>query len=269
MQESFKRSQPSPLRVSWRAVALPADHGGWGFLLEPLLLGILVAPTLRAAVLAITVAAAFLLRQPVKVIVADWQRGRSYTRTLWAWRFALLYTVLVITGIVTVSLMAGVEWMVPSLIALPVGIVFLYFDFLQPGRSWQAEVSAPLALASAAASIGILDGWSLGPSLALWAVLVMRAIPAVLYVRTRLRLDRGNRVETWIPVVAYLIGLLVVITLVIVDLLPPIAILPFALLLIRTAHGLSPWRWRASVKAIGVSELTVGIVCVILVAAGY
>ncbi|MBZ0296495.1 MAG: YwiC-like family protein [Anaerolineae bacterium] len=30
-------------RPNLRSVALPAEHGGWGFLIEPILLGLLVA----------------------------------------------------------------------------------------------------------------------------------------------------------------------------------------------------------------------------------
>ncbi|VAV92581.1 Putative membrane-spanning protein, partial [hydrothermal vent metagenome] len=31
-------------RVNVRSIALPTEHGGWGFTLEPILLGLLVAP---------------------------------------------------------------------------------------------------------------------------------------------------------------------------------------------------------------------------------
>lgn len=31
--------------VKLRTVALPAEHGGWGFLFEPIVLGLLLAPT--------------------------------------------------------------------------------------------------------------------------------------------------------------------------------------------------------------------------------
>ncbi|MDX2007394.1 MAG: hypothetical protein SFU83_19325 [Meiothermus sp.] len=37
-------AQPNNTKVPLRSVALPNEHGGWGFTLEPILLGLLVAP---------------------------------------------------------------------------------------------------------------------------------------------------------------------------------------------------------------------------------
>ena len=37
-----------PVRAGWRGVAVPTEHGGWGFTLEPILLGLLVAHSATA-----------------------------------------------------------------------------------------------------------------------------------------------------------------------------------------------------------------------------
>ena len=52
-----------------RAVALPAEHGSWVFLLLPLTAGLVLGKASGAAplVLTLTVLCAFLLRQPVTV----------------------------------------------------------------------------------------------------------------------------------------------------------------------------------------------------------
>jgi hypothetical protein len=64
-----------------RQVALPTEHGSWVFLLLPLGAGLALgrATGLAPAVLSVAVLAAFLLRQPVTVIVkiASKRRGRS------------------------------------------------------------------------------------------------------------------------------------------------------------------------------------------------
>ncbi|MCB0162365.1 MAG: YwiC-like family protein, partial [Caldilineaceae bacterium] len=62
-------------RPRWRSIALPTEHGGWGFLLEPLLLGRLVAPSAAGLLLLVATVAAFLLRQPLKIVLVDRRRG--------------------------------------------------------------------------------------------------------------------------------------------------------------------------------------------------
>lgn len=54
--------------VSIKTVAIPAEHGGWGFLCEPLILGLLIAPSLAGIGIVLMMAAAFLLHQPFKIV---------------------------------------------------------------------------------------------------------------------------------------------------------------------------------------------------------
>jgi hypothetical protein len=270
--ESQRVSKSNPLPTSrgqWRGVALPVEHGGWGFLLEPLLLGLLLFPSRAAVALSLAVIAAFLLRQPAKIILVDWRRGRTFTRTQLAWRFAILYAGIALFGVAATTSLAGIDWLLPSLLALPFGLIFLYYDLAQPGRTWQAEIAAPVALASAAASMAIIDGWSLGPSLALWIALTARAIPSILYVRARLRLDRGKDPDPILPILSHVIALFGVATLIQIELLPWPSLIPFVILLARAIHGLSARRWRVSVKVIGFIELGLGIATVLLIALGY
>jgi hypothetical protein len=270
--ESQRVSKPRPQTSAhgqWRTVALPVEHGGWGFLLEPVLLGLLVAPSGAAAALSLAVIAAFLLRQPAKIILVDWRRGRTFARTQLAWRFAILYAGIALLGVATTVSLAGIDWLLPPLLALPFGLIFLYYDLTQPGRTWQAEIAAPVALASATASMAIVDGWMLGPSLALWIALTARAVPSILYVRARLRLDRGKDPDQILPILSHLIALFAVATLIQIELLPWLSLIPFVILLARAIHGLSTRRWRVSVKVIGFVELGLGIATVLLIALGY
>src|ERR1044071_4882431 len=79
---SFVTTVPLPSRtVSLRPLALPAEHGGWGFLFEPMLLGILVAPSWNGALVGTATLFAFLARHPLKLALHDAMRGRSYPRT--------------------------------------------------------------------------------------------------------------------------------------------------------------------------------------------
>jgi len=54
-----------------RPVALPVEHGGWGFLLEPLVVGLGVAPARSSLLLGVAACAAFLLRHPLRIVLSE------------------------------------------------------------------------------------------------------------------------------------------------------------------------------------------------------
>src|SRR5437764_14320935 len=91
-------------RVRLKTIALPVEHGGWGLSLEPVALGLLVAPSLPGLFLSVATLAAFLARHPLKLIMADRRRGRRFARTPVAERFVLLYIL-----IATLSLLAAIK----------------------------------------------------------------------------------------------------------------------------------------------------------------
>src|SRR3954465_13030737 len=70
----------TPLHL--RPLAIPNEHGGWGFLFEPIVLAGLAAPSLGGALVAIAAVAAFLARHPLKLAAGDVVRGRRYPRTI-------------------------------------------------------------------------------------------------------------------------------------------------------------------------------------------
>jgi hypothetical protein len=51
----------------FKTVALPVEHGGWGFLAEPLVLALLVAPSVGGVAIAGATGAMFLIRHPAKL----------------------------------------------------------------------------------------------------------------------------------------------------------------------------------------------------------
>jgi hypothetical protein len=68
-------------RPAWRAIALPDEHGGWGLTAEPVLLGLLVAPSWAGAALAVAAFLAFLVRTPLKLVLVDRWRHRWLERS--------------------------------------------------------------------------------------------------------------------------------------------------------------------------------------------
>jgi hypothetical protein len=152
----------------WRSVALPAEHGGWSFWLEPVLLGVLVVPSWAAVWLALASFTAFLARQPLKIAWTDHQRGRRYQRTLLAERFAALYLVItLLAGVLALAATASTNFWWPLLLVSPLLLIQVYFDARHDSRHWLPEVAGPVALASLTASMALAADWALLPALAL------------------------------------------------------------------------------------------------------
>ena len=260
---------PATSHVRLKAVAIPAEHGGWGFLLEPILLGLLVAPSWGGVFLAIAVLAAFLVRHPLKLALTDRRRGRRYARTVMAERFMLLYLTTALLALVAAILAAGPVMLLPLALAAPLAAIQLLYDAQNKGRHWLPETTSPTALAASGTSIALAGGWSMGPALALWIIMAARAIPAVLYVRARLRLEKGQRPALAPALLSHLVSIGIVLVLVQAGLAPYLAVLAMVILLARAAYGLSKYRRSVVPKVIGFQEMGFGGMTATLTALGF
>ncbi len=259
---------PAGRSVSYKSVALPAEHGSWSLVSEPILLGLLIAPSWAGVALVVAAFALFLLNRPLKLFWVDFRRGRRYQRTRMAGRFVLIYGGVALTGALLAVMLGGRRPFVPFAVAAPLLLLFMYYD-QRPGRHWQAELLAPVAFASVVSSVALAAGFSWVVSAALWGFMIARAIPAILFVRARLRLDKGKPVSSWGVVAAHMLAVGGVALLVLPGWLPPTAVLASLCLLSRAIWGLSPYRWRSSVKALGFLETGFGVFAVVLVAIGF
>lgn len=248
-----------PVRVRLRPIALPIEHGGWGFLLEPIILALAIAWSGRGLALAIAAIALFLVRQPMKVWWSDVSIGRRQARTPVALTVGFLYGA-VATGCLVLAFRESLAAAVPLLSAVPIVVVILWYDARGRSRALTAELLGPVALASVAASIAMLDGWSLERGGALWALLTLRAVPAVLYVRSRLRLEHDRDPSLALPLVVHALAIVPALLLARIGLVP-MAVAPlYALLLLRCWAGLSSLRRRLGAKSVGFSEIRWGAI---------
>lgn len=266
------QSQSNSGRSLARSVALPAEKGSWSLVSEPILLGLLAAPSWAGVALAVGAFAMFLCNRPLKVYLADRRRGRAYERTALALRYLAIYGVVAVVGLAAGLALGGWRPFVPLLAAAPLLAVFMAYD-QRPGRFWQAELVAPVAFAAIVAAIALADGWAWPPALGLWGFMIARAVPAVLFIRARLRLDKGKEAAPGesLPAVfaAHALAVVGVVGLVWAGWLPWLAVVAAVVLLARAVWGLSRWRWRLSVVALGFLETGFGILAVVLAAVGY
>src|SRR5512134_520374 len=127
------------LRIPWKSVALPAEHGGFGLLGEPVALGLVLAPSLAGAGLAIAAVAAFLARHPFRLMMLDLRKGVRYPRTALAERFLLGYLALAAAGLLAALASSASPFWPALAAAAPVGLVALAFDALGRSREAVAE----------------------------------------------------------------------------------------------------------------------------------
>ncbi len=261
---------PAVKPARWRAAALPAEHGSWSFWLEPILLGLLVAPSPAGWLLALASFALFLTRQPLIILWSDYRRGRRYQRTVLAGRFLLVYNVVVVATLLAVWRTAPSTGLwIPLLIVSPLVIIQLIFDLHHESRHWLPEVLGPVILSAFSASIAAASGWALVPALALSAIPISRAVPTVFYVRARLRLEKGQPASAHLSTALHLMAVIGITALASAQLVPVTSILAALILLARAVYGLSRLRRPAQPRHIGIQEIVFGLLAVTMAAAGF
>jgi hypothetical protein len=258
-----------PPSVPWRSVALPVEHGGWGFLIEPIVLGLAIAPSLSGLALALGAVAAFLVRHPLRLLSMDRRKGARYPRTALAERFVLGYA-----AVAAVLLVAGLAlarqpfW--PGLAAAaPFGLAALWFDAAGRSREAVPEALGAAALCASAVAIALAGGAPAGAAWAATLLLALRAVASVLYVRARIRLDRGVPAGPRAAVGAHAAALAGAIGLAATGWAPRLAVAAFAVLLARAAWGLSPRRAVVPPRVLGWQELQFGLLTLALLVLGY
>lgn len=253
-----------------RSIALPVEHGGWGLLAEPIVLGLALAPSRSGAWLAVATTAAFLSRHPLRLVLADRRRAVRYARTALAERVALAYMASALGALLLALAFTATPFWLPIALATPLAVVQIHQDARGRSRVLAAELSGALALASVVAAITLARGWRVQDALLLWLLLSARAATSVVYVRARLRLDRGaSDAGAASVVVAHVAGLALVSALAALALVPWFAAVALMVLLARAAHGLSSHRRPLMPKALGFRELGFGTLTIALLALGY
>jgi hypothetical protein len=101
---------------------LPTEHGGWGFLFEPIVLGLAVAPSRGGFLVALAFIFGFLCRQPLRLGLQDALRGRAYPRTRWCWMFFAAYAACALASLVLAVFVSGWAVLIPIGLVAPMGL---------------------------------------------------------------------------------------------------------------------------------------------------
>lgn len=255
----------APLRL--RSIALPIEHGGWGLLMEPLVAGLVIAPSWAGLGIAQLAIFAYLARHPLKLAIGDWTQGRRNERTRAAERFAAAYSVGALLGI-PLAAQARSWWWAPLVLAAPPALFQLVHDVRRRGRALWPELAGSLALGAVAAAEMIAGGAGIASATAVWLLLSLKGVAAILYVRARLRGDRKGDFDRRPPLLSHVALVAAAAGLAALGLGPWLAVLAAAVLFARAADGLSGRHAPQRPQAIGFRELGYGVGFALAVAIG-
>ena len=253
--------------VRIKTIALPAEHGGWGLVFEPIVLGLLLAPSFAGFYLALSAVALFLSRQPLTLLMLN--RKRESPRTALAKRFAILYLAISVASFVAALVFAQFSFVLVFLIAAPLALVQLSHDWRGRRRVLLAELSGAISISSLATAIALCGGWSSPAAFALWAIMIARAVPAILYIRTLLGRLHNKQASALPMLAAHALGGLGVAVLVRGDLAPRLAIVAMLVLTLRALVVFAlARRYRLTAMQLGFSEIAFGALTVFAVTFG-
>lgn len=138
------------LNLFQRHIALPQDHGSWVFLFSPLLIGLFAGGSWSTAsfFLVVSSVAAFLIRQPVTMIVKAYSGRRSRRDLPAAYFWTGVYTVVGLAGVLGLIL-AGYGFLL--ILAVPGIPVFIWHLYLVSRREERRQVGVELV------GIGVLS----------------------------------------------------------------------------------------------------------------
>lgn len=265
---TLSKSQTGSVR--WRSVALPTEHGGWGFISEPILLGLLLAPSWSGLALSFAAFAVFLLRQPLKIYLKDVRNERRAPRTIAAQQFVLIYAIMALAaGIITFAFLPALDALLPLLMALPFVVIQIAADVQNRSRTLVAELAGATATGAITSAIVVMHDWSFPMALGLWLALAIKSITAVLYVSGRLRLERGKPEAIKLAVVAHMGGFVILVTAAATGFLVWTVPIAMGVLITRAVVGLSPLRKPRPPKIIGMQEIGYGLLFTLCIALGY
>lgn len=192
-----REAPPAPLRrrpVRWKLL-LPAEHGSWSLVLEPVVFAAVVASRPAPLALGVAVVLAFLARQPLKL--ARPAMNRRYPEAVVA---SVILVSLAVAALAATVAWAGREPLAPLVPAALVAVVQLRLDLTRRGRSVGAEVGGAIAPGFAATAMLLAGGVPAPTAWLTGSLLSLRGAGSVLLVRHVLR-SRREAAHTAAPAI--------------------------------------------------------------------
>ncbi len=259
-------SSGTPSRPKIRSIVLPTEHGGWGFTLEPIVLGLLVAPSFSALGISVAALGIFLARRPVKIFSTDLVRRRWLPRSTIALVAGLIFVGIGVSGAIGAFMMTQGPFLIPVAVAVPFALVALRADAHSKNRALVAELSGSIAMGATVAAITVSSGWDLAPSFGLWLVLAARDVAAIVLVRGQVRRAKGKEADTRTIYVVQVVSVAAIAVVAALGAVPWVAVAAVALVGVVAVISLN--RPPIPARTIGWTQMALGLAVVLVTAAG-
>lgn len=257
-ERSPATARPRPL---WRSVAVPAEHGGWGLTFEPVLLGLIVAPSWAGVAIGAAAMVAFVARTPAKVVLVDSWRHRHLRRTRVAAGIAAAEIALLVVLVAVATATASGPFWIPLLAALPLIALELWFDMRSRSRRLVPELAGTVGIGGVAAAIVLAADGSAVLAAGAWLVIVARAVASLPFVRFQLRRVKHQPHRRWAQDLAQAAAVAIALVGVALGWLPGVAaaaVISLAVVQVVLARTPAP---RAVI--VGVQQLLFGLAVVV------
>jgi hypothetical protein len=253
-------------RSVFRRVAVPSEHGGWALTAEPVLLGLLVAPSAAGVALAVAAFLAFLVRTPVTVVLVDRHRKRWLHRTTIAARVAVIEAVLVVAMVAVALLVGSARWLLLLAIAVPLVAVELDFDLQSRSRRLVPELCGAIGISAVVACIVLAAGDPVELAVALWLVVAGRVVASIPFARMQIERLHERPVRPVVSDTAQVVGvaLAVVATVLWQSVLPGLV----AVGVLAAVQVVTLRRPPVPAVLLGIGQSVAGLVIVLVTAAG-
>ncbi|MBI5715469.1 MAG: YwiC-like family protein [Chloroflexi bacterium] len=262
-------------------IALPQQHGSWALWLGPYVIGIGVGGTFKIELLWLTLASlgGFLLLQPLTVLIKVIAKRKPKTDLASSIFWSILYSLLALITL-TQLLITNYYFLYLALAALPVLVWQLILVMRREERGQmgiELVGSGVLALAAPAAYWIAKDGMNLTGWI-LWILCWMQSAGAIVYIYLRLEHRRltemphaPDRFTMAKRALLYnTFNVVAVIAVAAFNLIPPLVIIPFLVMVIETIYGaLIKPGIGAKPVIIGVRQLVITVIFVILMIGAY
>lgn len=248
-----------------KAVALPVEHGGYGILLEAVLVGLGLAPTAAGVFYAFAFLAAFFMAQPAKVLLSEKVPLRVSSRRKAA---ILMLAVYGLPG--AVFFLLGLNGTSASIFpALYVLLLFAAYQMLallgRKNREFLTTVTGSMLLSAAAVFILLAGGSPLVKAVSVWILLGARAISAISYVRFRLRAARGDESGLRTAWTVHGVSGLIILALVLLKAIPVLAAAGYFLIAARNAYVAAAARAAVKPQVIGFQQFRLSLFNALLI----
>ncbi len=269
--------------VDLKKVLLPREHGAWGMLAEPIVVGLIAVGMHTDVAVGLVMAGAvtgFFARRPLLV---GWfsraARGDGSYRTARAWAIGLGLAAAGMIGGAWVTAGDRQTFAIALGVAVGLGLVQLVLEVGKRGRSVGAEWAGAVALSMIVVLMVAHAGGACGVAWVLGGAMAAKQVATVGYIRLRLRAvrDMAEREDYWIAGVglAALIGVMVWCVMPTIDIRLGEGMLelwlgsgeatwraagPMGLIGVRIGVGMAMLRRPVVARRLGMLELVVGLV---------